>query len=106
MNERSLFLAALETDPSERSAYLDRACAGDVALRGQVEQLLRAHQEPGPFMERPARALVGTADEPGSSECPGAMVGPFKLLEQIGEGGFGVVFMAEQIQPVQRKVAL
>src|SRR5262249_59992193 len=61
MTERSLFLAALEIDdPAERSAFLDRACAGDPALRAQVEQLLQAHQEPGRFMERPAPALVTT----------------------------------------------
>ncbi len=58
MNERSIFLAVLEIDdPSQRSAYLDQACAGDPILRGQVEQLLQAHQEPGQFMERPALAL-------------------------------------------------
>jgi WD40 repeat protein/serine/threonine protein kinase len=107
MIERSIFLAMLEIeDPAERSAYLDRACAGDPALRSQVEQLLKAHQEPGPFMERPATALVATADEPPLAERPGTVIGPYKLLEQIGEGGFGVVFMAEQTQPVRRKVAL
>jgi serine/threonine protein kinase len=119
MNERSIFLAVLEIDdPSERSAYLDQACAGDHALRGQVEQLLQAHQQPGPFMDRPALALLPsplggegqgeggvTLDEP-ITERPGTIIGPYKLLEQIGEGGFGVVFMAEQQQPIRRKVAL
>jgi serine/threonine protein kinase/WD40 repeat protein len=107
MTERSLFLAVLDiADPSERSAYLDRACAGDPALRAQVEQLLKAHQEPGRFMEQPAADLVATAEESPLSERPGTVIGPYKLLEQIGEGGFGVVFMTEQTHPVRRKVAL
>jgi WD40 repeat protein/serine/threonine protein kinase len=107
MSECSIFLGVLEIgDPSERTAYLDRACAGDTALRAQVEQLLKAHQDPGPFMERPAHALVGTGDEPALHEQPGTAIGPYKLLEQIGEGGFGVIFMAEQQQPVRRQVAV
>src|SRR5262249_36844571 len=106
MTERSLFLAVLEIDdPAGRPAYPDRACAGDPALRAQVEQLLKAHQEPGPFMERPAAALVATVDELPISERPGMVIGPYKLMEQIGEGGFGVVFLAEQQHPVRRKVA-
>jgi WD40 repeat protein/serine/threonine protein kinase len=107
MNERSLFFNALDIDdPAERAAYLDRACSGDAALRTQVEQLLKAHQESGLFMERPALDLGVTIDDPSVSERPGTVIGPYKLLEQIGEGGFGVVFMAEQTQPVRRKVAL
>jgi serine/threonine protein kinase len=107
MTEGSIFLALLEIDdPSEQMAYLDRACAGDSSLRAQVEQLLKAHQEPGRFMDRPAAALVDPLDERSVTEGPGTVIGPYKLLEQIGEGGFGVVYMAEQQYPVRRKVAL
>ncbi|HEY7330525.1 MAG TPA: protein kinase [Gemmataceae bacterium] len=107
MNERSLFFAVLDIDdPSERSAYLDSACAGNAALRSQVEQLLKAHHESGLFMEHPALTLEATVDDPSVTERPGTVIGPYKLLEQIGEGGFGVVFMAEQMQPLRRKVAV
>jgi serine/threonine protein kinase len=106
MNERSIFLAVLELDdPAERNAYLDRACAGHPALRAQVEQLKKAHQESGHFMELPAPVLVAIVDD-SSAERPGTVVGPYKLMEQIGEGGMGLVFVAEQQYPVRRKVAL
>ncbi len=106
MSERSLFLAALDIDdPSEQSAYLDQACAGNPALRAQVELLLKAHQQSGAFMERPAAALEVTIDDP-ISERPGTVIGPYKLMEQVGEGSMGLVFVAEQQRPVRRKVAL
>jgi serine/threonine protein kinase/tetratricopeptide (TPR) repeat protein len=104
--EQSLFIEALEKeDPAERAAFLERACAGDAALRRRIERLLARHEQGGNFLEAPSPGLVSTVDDV-LREGPGAVVGPYKLLEQIGEGGFGVVFMAEQTQPVRRKVAL
>jgi WD40 repeat protein/serine/threonine protein kinase len=102
----SIFLAALEEQaPEKRAAYLDEACRDDVELRRQVERLLRAQPRVGAFLESPASALVGTVDEP-IREGPGTVIGPYKLMEQIGQGGMGLVFVAEQQQPVRRKVAL
>jgi serine/threonine protein kinase len=107
MNEETIFHEALgRLLPEERAAYLEQACAGNPALRDSVEALLRANEGASQFLANPASApLVATVAEP-ISEGPGTQVGPYKLLEQIGEGGFGVVFMAEQQQPIRRKVAL
>ncbi|MBI1917218.1 MAG: protein kinase [Planctomycetes bacterium] len=103
---RSLFLAAVEDHaPGQWAAYLDEACAGDLELRGRVEVLLRAHQQPNSLLDAPVPNPVATVEEV-VGERPGTVIGPYKLLEQIGEGGFGVVFMAEQQQPLRRKVAL
>src|SRR5262245_51040347 len=104
MNEASLFAAALEK-PSveERAAFLTRACAGDARLRRRVEALLRAHAEPDEILDR---LLTPTVDETPLTERPGSCIGPYKLLQEIGEGGMGVVFMAAQEEPVRRRVAL
>jgi WD40 repeat protein/serine/threonine protein kinase len=106
MNEEEIFHQALaRSSPEERTAYLDQACAGEPALRAAVEALLRANVGASDFLEEPA-SVPPTAEEQPLSERPGTVIGPYKLLEQIGEGGFGVVFMAEQTQPVRRKVAV
>jgi serine/threonine protein kinase/tetratricopeptide (TPR) repeat protein len=105
MNERSIFLAALDLpDPAERAAYLDRACRGDPGVRRGVEELLAAHGRSGTFMPAPAGGAATGDFVP--AEGPGSRVGPYKLLQQIGEGGMGAVYMAEQEQPVRRMVAL
>jgi hypothetical protein len=110
MNEREIFVAALrKSDPSERAAYLVEACGADAALREQVQALLSEHERLGSFLESPPAAAVATVDgritEP-LTERPGAVLGHYRLLEQLGEGSFGVVYLAEQAGPVQRKVAL
>ena len=103
-SEESIFAAALEkSTPAERAAFLEGACSGDVALRDRVVELLKSHEEAGSFLNP---APGATIDIRPILEGPGTAIGPYKLLQQIGEGGMGVVFMAEQIKPVQRKVAL
>src|SRR5437868_3399768 len=107
MNEREIFLAALKKPTAgERAAFLDQACGSDVSLRGQIEALLAEHEQLGSYLEAPVAAAQGTVDNPPAIERPGTVIGPYKLLQQIGEGGMGTVFMAEQTRPVQRKVAL
>src|SRR6478735_12602749 len=93
--------AVAEHRPDEWDRYLDEACAGDADLRREVNDLLRAHQEGGSLLDRPALAN-GQQAVAALVERPGAVVGPYKLLQQIGEGGMGVVFMAEQTEPIQR----
>ncbi len=103
-----VFDAAVELEtPGERAAYLDVACGQDQQLRAEVEELLKHDSEAGTFLGRPVQpALAVTDDESSVSERPGTVIGPYKLMEQIGEGGMGLVFVAEQQHPVRRKVAV
>ena len=106
--DEALFEAALNCrTPAERAAYLDRACAGQPELRRQLEVLLAAHDRSGAFLERAAAARDPALklDLP-REEAPGTVIGRYKLLEKIGEGGAGVVYMAEQTEPIRRRVAL
>ena len=106
---KTIFLRAIEDQsPENWEAYLDEACGDDAPLRARVAQLLKSHQELGTFREE-ARAMGQTIDmpaEPVIAAVPGTQIGPYKLVQQIGEGGMGVVYMAEQAAPVRRTVAL
>src|SRR5262249_54327917 len=116
--EAVFFAALAKIDPAERAAYLNEACGTDADLRRQVDRLLAAHPQVGSFLQDdvavPPSTLGGVGREVSGgatvevpiTERPGTVIGPYKLLQQIGEGGMGVVWMAVQTRPVQRKVAL
>jgi serine/threonine protein kinase/WD40 repeat protein len=104
--ESILFTALAKPSEAERAAYLDVACGKNAELRRYVERLLAAHPHAAGFLNAAAPELGATVDGPPAEEQPGAVIGPYKLMEQIGEGGMGLVFVAEQQQPVRRKVAL
>src|SRR5438552_1583603 len=120
LSEEAVFQVARRIDPSDaRRLYLDQACGSDAGLRARVDALLRAHDEEPGFLERPAvpppapgpetATFAPGTDTPagaydGSQPAAGAVIaGRYKLLEQIGQGGMGTVFMAEQTAPVRRK---
>ena len=114
--EQVLGEAAARTDPAERAAYLAQACGGDRELRAEVERLLAANERAGDFLECGVRNVEGElgmqkAEGRGQNadtelvEKVGTVIGRYRLLEEIGEGAFGVVYMAEQTEPVQRQVA-
>jgi tetratricopeptide (TPR) repeat protein len=106
LDDQAIFEVARKIEARDaRDAYLQQVCGDDAALDRRIRALLKAFEESASFLEVPALPLACTEDEP-FQERPGVLIGPYKLLEQIGEGGFGVVFMAEQTQPVRRKVAL
>lgn len=114
MNESALFHAALKLPPDQRTAFLDAACADNPRLRADVDALLREHASASGLLgEDPVNppkittpGTDGTEHFAASKTGPGTVIGPYKLLQQIGEGGMGVVYTAEQTQPIRRRVAL
>ncbi|MHC4954862.1 MAG: serine/threonine protein kinase, partial [Planctomycetota bacterium] len=107
MNEetiKALFQNALELPPHKRAEFLDQACGDDVAVRREIDALLHDHEAAGDFMSEPTGGGVSDAEEP--SPEAGTVIGPYTLIDRIGEGGFGVVYVAEQSAPVRRRVAL
>ena len=107
--EELLFQLALSKPATKRAAWLDAECDGDATLRGRLEALLAAHEQPDNLVPTQAEAARPTinldlADAP--DEAVGQTLGRYKLLECVGEGGCGVVYVAEQTEPVRRRVAL
>jgi serine/threonine protein kinase len=106
---KAIFVEALELSGAERLAYLDRACAQDAKLRVEVEAYLSDEQQAGEFLTQPGLRRDATRDallDLGLREGPGTVIGRYKVLQLIGEGGCGSVFLAEQQEPVRRMVAL
>jgi serine/threonine protein kinase/Flp pilus assembly protein TadD len=101
-NVQVIFGEALDcASPAEQASYLDRACAGEPALRARIEALLHSHKRAGQFLQGPSAPA-----ERAPPVAPGTVLDHYQLLEPIGEGGFGIVYRAEQLQPVRRQVAL
>jgi serine/threonine protein kinase/Flp pilus assembly protein TadD len=107
MNDLEIFTAALDVPEAEQEAFVRRMCAGDESLLRKVLALLQAHRSSDDFLDRsPMGERSGGDETSGVGEKAGDRIGRYKLVQQIGEGGWGVVFMAEQEEPVRRKVAL
>jgi serine/threonine protein kinase len=105
LDEKAIFNVARNIDsPEARAEYLQQICGTDDVLRARVNVLLSAYADQASFLESPPGGGAITLDQP--AERVGALIGPYKLLEQIGEGGMGVVYVAEQTEPVRRRVAL
>jgi WD40 repeat protein/serine/threonine protein kinase len=107
LRTESLFWSALAlASGEERARYLDQACGGDQQLRAHIEELLAAYPKVASFLEPPTPGPAVTVAEDPVSERPGTVIGPYKLLEEIGEGGMGTVWMAQQQEPIKRLVAI
>src|SRR5262249_15955007 len=105
-HEEAVFEAALKLPAAEREAYLEKTCSGDANLRRRVEALLSAFERAGGFLNQPATPERTVKPSLPPTEKPGDRIGRYKLLEQIGEGGCGAVYVAEQEEPLRRRVAL
>src|SRR6516162_7273551 len=106
-SEKEIFFEVVEkATAQERADCLERACGQDLVLRRRVEDLLAKHAQVDSFMRQPAVAGAPTAEFLPLSESPGTIIDRFKLLEKLGEGGFGTVYVAEQKEPVRRRLAL
>ncbi len=102
----TIFCSAIEIESlDERRAYLSRACGDDLEIRRQAERLIEAHFRGGSIFDSPVHIPSATIDQL-PTELPGTVIDRYKLLEQVGEGGMGVVYVAEQTEPVRRRVAL
>ena len=117
--EEAIFIEVLQVSADQRASRLEAACGGDAVLRQRVEGLLKAYEKAGTFLENPASGVtLSPVEKPVKNPRPtmqvtlpateklGDRISRYKLLQQIGEGGCGVVYMAEQDEPVRRRVAL